>query len=445
MLLSCAVTEGIGYKTRTSRGMKLDFIDVRRAYYHADALREVYITLPPGDEEEGMCGLLVKSLQGTRDAAQNWEVKYSNLVKRIGFTQGKSTPCMFYHKERKLRVVVHGDDFTILGHEEDLDWFRERIQTEFEVTFRGRIGPSPKDTKSIKLLNRVIEWNDEGISYEADQRHTDMIIGMLGYKVGESKSLKVPGEKFILGENEEPISSAESTQFRAIVARANYLAQDRSDIMFAVKELTRHMAKPSVASWGMLKRLGRYLLGASRVSLQFKYQSAYKHVDVWTDSDWAGDRLERKSTSGGVVRLGGHCIKMWSSTQKSIALSSGEAEYYALVKGGSIGIGVSSMLSDFGIAVDSRMHISTDSSAAKGICNRRGLGKIRHIDIHMLWLQERVQSGDIIIKKIGGEDNISDALTKHVDIALMHKHLSSTGQCILSGRHTLMPSVTSNQ
>jgi hypothetical protein len=79
MLLSCAVTEGIGYRGKVTTGMKLDFIDVRRAYYHADAVREVYVALPPGDEEEGMCGLLVKSLQGIRDAAQNWEAAYSNL------------------------------------------------------------------------------------------------------------------------------------------------------------------------------------------------------------------------------------------------------------------------------------------------------------------------------------------------------------------------------
>ena len=179
--------------------------------------------------------------------------------------------------------------------------------------------------------------------------------------------------------------------------------------------------------------------------IQYNYQSRFKHVDVWTASDWAGDRLERRSTSGGVIRLGGHCIKMWSSIQKSIALSSGEAEYYALVKGGSIGIGVCSMLGDFGIIVDNRMHINTDSSAAKGICNRRGLGKVRHIDIHMLWLQERVHKGHIIIKKINGDDNISDALTKHIDIHKMQKNMDWTGQSIVGGRHTLMPCITTNQ
>ena len=145
------------------------------------------------------------------------------------------------------------------------------------------------------------------------------------------------------------------------------------------------------------------------------------------------------------MRLGNHSVKMWSSTQKSIALSSGEAEFYALVKGGSIGMGISSMLSDLGIRVDSRMHISTDSSAAKGICSRRGLGKVRHIDVHQLWIQERVQKGDIVIKKVSGLENISDALTKHVEVSNMQKHLSDTGQHFLSGRHTLMPSVTSHQ
>ena len=92
MLLSLNVTEGIGYSGNRELGMKIDFIDVRRAYYHVIASREVYIALPPGNEEEGMCGLLGKSLQGARDAAQNWEAAYSKLLLTQGFTEGKSSP-----------------------------------------------------------------------------------------------------------------------------------------------------------------------------------------------------------------------------------------------------------------------------------------------------------------------------------------------------------------
>ena len=77
ILMSLAVTEGVGYrKGGKDKGMKLDFIDVRRAYFHAKARREVYVKLPAEDSEEGMCGRLNKAMYGTRDAAQNWEYEY---------------------------------------------------------------------------------------------------------------------------------------------------------------------------------------------------------------------------------------------------------------------------------------------------------------------------------------------------------------------------------
>ena len=69
------------------KGMKLDFIDVRRAYFHAAARREVYVELSAEDREEGMCGRLNKSMYGTRDAAQNWEYEYSGFLEGIGFTR----------------------------------------------------------------------------------------------------------------------------------------------------------------------------------------------------------------------------------------------------------------------------------------------------------------------------------------------------------------------
>ena len=90
---SFAVTEGIGYQQgKQNEGMKLDFINIRRAYHHAVARRKLYIKLPEGDQEEGMCGILYKSLEGTRDAAQNWEYTYSNFMINIGFERGKATP-----------------------------------------------------------------------------------------------------------------------------------------------------------------------------------------------------------------------------------------------------------------------------------------------------------------------------------------------------------------
>ena len=130
-------------------------------------------------------------------------------------------------------------------------------------------------------------------------------------------------------------------------------------------------------------------------------------------------------------------IKGWSTTQQIVALSSGEAEYYGIVRGSSIGIGIRSVLADLGSAV--RIGVRTDASAAKGIASRRGLGKIRHIEVHQLWVQEKVASGDISISKVEGTKNFADALTKHVDSGTLSVHVEGVSLHLSNTRHEIMP------
>ena len=66
-------------------------------------------------------------------------------LKSVGFISGRASPCVFYNPERGIRLVVHGGDFTVLGYEEDLDWFRRAISHKYEVKFRGRVGPGEGD------------------------------------------------------------------------------------------------------------------------------------------------------------------------------------------------------------------------------------------------------------------------------------------------------------
>ena len=110
--------------------------------------------------------------------------------------------------------------------------------------------------------------------------------------------------------------------------------------------------------------------------------------------------------------LGKHCLKSWSSTQSVVSLSSGEAEYYAMVKGGSIGMGFQSLLKEVGC--QAKIILKCDASAAVGIVKRRGLGRIRHIDVTQLWLQEKVAEGVVEINKVNTKENVSDGLTKGV-------------------------------
>ena len=162
-------------------------------------------------------------------------------------------------------------------------------------------------------------------------------------------------------------------------------------------------------------------------------------IDVIVDSDFAGCPTTRKSTSGGIVKLGEHRTRAWSSNQAVVALSSGEAEFYGIVKGASNALGIAGVLSDLGVNL--HVAVSTDSSAAKGIANRRGLGKVRHIELSELWVQDQIAKGQITVYKIDGSENSSDSLTKHSCGERIAQTMSHCNQFIAPGRHNIMPEV----
>ena len=89
---------------------------------------------------------------------------------------------------------------------------------------------------------------------------------------------------------------------------------------------------------------------------------------------------------------GTHLIKRWATTQTVIAMSSGVAEYYGVVKGACEAVGIESLLQDLS-GRRSNARVSTESSAARGIAMRRGVGKIRHLEVRTLWLQDQVGRG----------------------------------------------------
>ena len=217
------------------------------------------------------------------------------------------------------------------------------------------------------------------------------------------------------------LSEAQRTQFRALAARANYLALDRPDIAFAAKELCRQFAQPTDRSVEQLKRMVRYLVHNPRLTYHFDYVPETNAVDVYVDTDFAGCLKTRRSTSGGLIMMGPHLLRHWSVTQPTIALSSGEAELVGIVRGASQSLGFRSMALDLGFDVSLR--IKTDASAAIGICRRRGLGRIRHLAVSDLWVQERLRNEEFELEKIPGADNPADVLTKHLERPLLSKLL----------------------
>ena len=110
-----------------------------------------------------------------------------------GFAEAASSPCMFRHATRALWVDVHGDDFITLGGDVEIAWLKDNMVSAYQCKLVSKVGPQPDDCKSMRILNRVLEWTPEGIYLEADQRHAEIIIKELGLE--DCKGGGAPGAK----------------------------------------------------------------------------------------------------------------------------------------------------------------------------------------------------------------------------------------------------------
>ena len=406
--------------------------DVRRAYFYAKTHRDIYVELPPEDTEAvgDQIGKLNLSLYGTRDAASNWQEHLSAQLEGIGFTRGAGHPSVFHHKERGLVTLVHGDDYTTAGEMSELKWFQKKLEGAYEIKTQ-LVGPEGGTTG--KILNRVITWTGHGYELEADPRHSELIVEQMGVTgSGGITTAGAQNEEVETPEQEEKLDKGDVTLFRGVSARGMYLGPDRPEMLYAGKEVCREMSDPSVAGLTKLTRIAKFLAGRPRVVWEFPNQEPQEAIDVYVDANWAGCRRTRKSTSGGCAMLGRHCLKAWSKTQAIIAKSSGESELYGVIKGSSEGLGLATLAGDFGVEIKIRVHV--DATAAKGMVERRGLSRVRHIEVDHLWIQEQEARRMLPIGKVWGGENPADLMTKNVGIELAIKHMTAMGIRFAEGR-----------
>ena len=130
--------------------------------------------------------------------------------------------------------------------------------------------------------------------------------------------------------------------------------------------------------------------------------------------------------------VGRHLIKSWSSTQKSVTLSSGEAELVAAVKMSTELIGLTQMLADWGI--ERAGSVMMDSAAALGMVRRTGNGKMRHVRVGEMWIQEKEETGELTYGKVVGENNMGDLCTKGLNEKKILQHMTALGQEHAEGR-----------
>ena len=135
--------------------------------------------------------------------------------------------------------------------------------------------------------------------------------------------------------------------------------------------------------------------------------------------------------------IGSCCVKHWAKTQTTISLSSGEAELHGIAMGCAQSLGIQSLMRDMGWHATIVIH--SDATAAIGIARRKGLGKIRHLDVTDLWIQDKIRSKVIQLAKVLGTENMADVLTKYVDKSSLEAAMGRMHMVKTSGRSAMAP------
>jgi len=281
-------------------------------------------------------------------------------------------PGVYYHPIKKLRIMIHVDDFMVIGSASDAQWSENQMKEKYEITCTT-LGQNFED--EVKYLNGSIRLTRAGLEIESDPKHVKVLLSEWGMQ--ECKGVETPlardEEEAI--EDTELMIDKEASRFRRAAARINYVAQDRPDLSTASRKLSQGMSAPREGHEKMLKRVLRYLKSYPRCISMMPWQTLPTCITLLVDSDWAGCKSTRKSSSGGCVMMGAHLIGHWSKMQATVALSSGEAELNAAVKGVSEVIGFKNVCDELGWPL--KVEIGTDATVCKSILLRQGCGKIK--------------------------------------------------------------------
>ena len=302
-------------------------------------------------------------------------------------------------------------------------------------------GPFNLENPEFAHLKRRRTITPEGVWIAPSENHLKKLLELCGLDY-KSKTRDTPLTKEVISAEPTPeLDPAEHRRFRGIVGIVMYMSTDRPDIQYATNELAMCMASPTERAMEGAKHVVRYLLGTRDLQLFFpRDMKDADDVYVMTDSDWAKDNVSRKSRSAGHIYVGRCLLYSFTRRQSVIALSSGEAEMYASASGVSEGILLRKVLAFLGMFLGLRA--VSDSSANHAMNHRLGVGKVRHMDTKVLWLQQLIYKGLLTMTWQAGKDNNSDLGTK---VFWKGRFLELREMCGLVGPEAVAAQVTTTR
>ena len=383
-------------------------MDVKSAFLNGKLEEEVYVAQPPGFEDPknpDKVFRLNKALYGLKQAPRAWYDTLKEFFVKNGFTPGSLDPTLFTKSyDGELFVCQIYVDDIIFGYTDQRysDEFAYMMSEEYQMSMMGELK---------FFLGLQIRQQRNGI-FISQEKYLKDVLRKFGMQ--DCKGVKIPmPTNGHLCTDENGIDFDQKV-YRSMIGSLLYLCASRPDIMLSVCMCARFQATPKESHHKAVKHILRYLAHTPTLGLWYPKGSAFDLIG-YSDSDYAGDRVDRKSTSGTCHFLGRSLVCWSSKKQNCVSLSTAEAEYIAAGSCCAQLLWMKQTLKDYGVNMKNVPLFCDNESAIKIAHNPVQHSKTKHIQIRHHFLRDHVLKGDISIEHVKTEEQLADIFTKPLD------------------------------
>ena len=407
-------------------GLDARIVDVETAFLYGDLDEEIYMTCPEIHGPDEVL-FLVHSIYGLVQAARQYYKKFISKLRELGFTGGYPDPCLYTRRNKKgiVFIAIWVDDCLLVGHTEAI------LQAIEDLKSKGF---------NLKLEGTLDDYLSCEITFSKDKKrawiHQPHLLTKIEKQFGELvKDLQVyktpgtPGLTILRSPGGGAVDGEKQKIYRSGTGMLLYLVKhSRPDISNAVRELTKALSGPSLSAYKELLRVLKYVIDTKYLAL--KVEPIMSEEGLWSivafsDSDFAGDKETRISIAGFVLYLMGVPISWRSKGQKSVTLSSSEAEYVALSEAAKEIKFVYQLLVSMGIKVKLPITVRVDNIGAIFMSENVAVSqRTKHVDVRYRFVQQFVMDNFLTVTFVRTTDNDADVFTKNLGGELHTKHSS---------------------
>ncbi|KAJ9564153.1 hypothetical protein OSB04_000119 [Centaurea solstitialis] len=395
-------------------------MDIKNAFLNGKLNEEVYVAQPPGFVDPKFPDhvyKLNKALYGLKQAPRAWYDTLSTFLLSKGFVPGKIDSTLFLKKYPKhiLLVQIYVDDI-IFGST------NPKLCEKFELLMKSKYKMSMMGELTF-FLGLQIKQSEKGIFINQGKYVHEML---KKFDLTSCTPMKTPMAPPLSLDKNSKGKPVDVTLYRGMIGSLLYLTASRPDIMYSTCLCARYQAEPKESHLTAVKRIFRYLKGTPNLGLWYSKDSGFD-LTAYSDSDFAGCKIDRKSTTGGCHLLGGKLVSWTSKKQNSVSTSTAEAEYVAAGICCAQVLWLRNQLQVYDIQL-SKIPIYYDNTSAIAIANNPVLhSKTKHIEVRYHFIRDHVMNGDIELHFVPTEYQLADLFTKPLDVTRFNMLISELG------------------